>query len=327
MPKVSVIIPLYNGKRFIKETLQSVFNQSYQDFEVIVVNDGSTDNPEDELKPYFSKIKYFVQQNSGCPAGAKNRGITESSGEYLAFLDQDDLWEEDKLKRQTEILDNNPNVGLVATNAVLFQDETKKQIGIFWRKAKKFLGPQEARKKLIDYNFILSSSTVMVRRDALDENRYFDERFKMMDDHELWYHIAKRWSFALISKPLIHYRLSNQNLTKNKYISFKDFVLFYEMRSQDKKLTKKEHQFVLRQKAMFNFHLANNCMASNNFEEAKEKYQELKKEGKYIGKYIVKIKTIEYLSRISPKMAGLALRINRYLVERGRSGLHINITV
>lgn len=323
MPKVSVIIPLYNGKRFIKETLKSVFNQSYKDFETVVVNDGSTDDPEDELKPYFSKIKYFVQQNSGCPAGAKNRGIIESSGEYLAFLDQDDLWMKDKLKRQVEILDNNPNVGLVVTNAIIFQDETKKKIGIFWRKAKKILGPQEVRKKLIKKNFLLSSSAVMVRRDALDEDRYFDERFKIMDDHELWYHIAKKWSFALIPEPLINYRLSSQNLTKNKYKGLKDLILFYEMMSEDKTLTKKEYRFVLRQKALFNFRLANNCLASNNFREAKERYQELKKEGQFSGK----IKMIESLSRISPKTAGLALRIKRTLSERGRFGPGMNLTV
>jgi glycosyltransferase involved in cell wall biosynthesis len=323
MTKVSVIIPLYNGKKFIKETLRSVFNQTYKDFEVVIVNDGSTDNPESEIKPYLSKIKYVIQPNSGCPAGAKNRGIAESSGEYLAFLDQDDLWLKDKLAEQAKILDNYPEIGLVTTNAIVFQDKTKKRVGILWKKAKKILSPKEAKSKLLKENFLLTSSAVMIRRKVLNTDKYFDDRLKLVDDYELWYRIAKKWSLALISKPLIYYRLYSQNLTKNKYKWLSDLIFFFNLIAQEKTLTKKERQFVLRKKAMFNFHLANSCMATNNFSEAEKVYQRLLKEGRYINK----IKKIESLNRISPKIAGLMLKIKITFSERGRSGPKLDLII
>lgn len=323
MPKVSVIIPLYNGKKFIKNTLNRVFNQSYKDFEVIVVNDGSTDNPENILKKYLPKIKYIVQPNSGCPAGAKNRGIRESAGEYLAFLDQDDLWMEDKLKIQVEVLDKYQSCGLVATNAIVFKDETKKKIGIYWKKAKRLLTSREARAKLSKENFIISSSAVMVRSSVFNKGDYFDERLKLADDYELWYRIAKKWSFALILKPLLYYRNNSQSLSKNKNKLFKDLIFINKIFSKDKNLTKEERKYALEQIALFNFRLANNCMTLDNYAEAKQIYRRLKKQQRFCRK----IKIIESLNNISPKMAGVALKMNRTILEQGRTGPNLNITV
>lgn len=323
MPKISVIIPLYNGKKFIKETLNSVFRQTYKDFEVVVINDGSTDNPEGELKSYLPRIKYIQQKNSGCPAGAKNRGIAESSGEYLAFLDQDDIWLRDKLSQQSKILDENPEIGLVATNAIVFQDETKKRVGILWKKARKFLSPRIAKRKLIKENFFLTSSAVMVRRSVFNTNKFFDDRLKLVDDYELWFRIAKKWSIALINRPLIRYRLYGQNLTKNKYKWLKDLVFFFDMISRDKTLSERERQSASKKKTMFNFHLANTCMITNQYSEAKKIYQQLKREKQYISK----IKKIEFLNRISPKIAGLVLKFKVVLSEKGRSGPKLNLTI
>ena len=97
-PKVSVVIPTYNSSQFIVETLESVFAQTYKDYEIIVVDDGSTDNTKEVLQPYTSRIKYIYKENGG-PASARNVGIKSAQGEYIAFLDSDDRWLPEKLEK------------------------------------------------------------------------------------------------------------------------------------------------------------------------------------------------------------------------------------
>ena len=116
MPKVSVIIPAYNASDYIAAAINSVLRQTFKDYEIIVVNDGSTDNTVDVLKPFMSRIRYIYQDNKG-EKGAKNTGIKLAEGEYIALLDSDDLWMEDKLERQVPILDESgPEVGIIHTD-------------------------------------------------------------------------------------------------------------------------------------------------------------------------------------------------------------------
>ena len=112
MPKVSVIIPAYNCAHYICHAVDSVLAQTFPDFELVVVDDGSTDNTRELLKQYGSQIKYIYQQNKDMTA-ARNTGINHSSGEYIAFLDSDDIWLANKLERQIVLLDQAPEVGLV----------------------------------------------------------------------------------------------------------------------------------------------------------------------------------------------------------------------
>ena len=111
-PSVSVIIPVYNRKDFIAEAIESVLAQTYTDFEIIVVDDGSPEDMKDVLGLYLQKIKYVYQENKGL-AAARNTGIRNSSGKYVAFLDDDDLFERRKLEKQTEILETHPELGFV----------------------------------------------------------------------------------------------------------------------------------------------------------------------------------------------------------------------
>ena len=111
-PLVSVIIPTYNSSQYIKEAIDSVLAQTYKNFEIIVIDDGSTDNTKEVLAPYLSVIKYIYKNNGG-PASARNRGIKEANGEFVAFLDADDVWKPDRLARGVDILDQRPEVGLI----------------------------------------------------------------------------------------------------------------------------------------------------------------------------------------------------------------------
>jgi glycosyltransferase involved in cell wall biosynthesis len=115
MPQVSVIIPAYNAMAFLPETLESVLNQTFTDFEVLIINDGSPDDIVEwasEIKD--SRVKLISQENQGI-SGARNTGMWSSQGEYLAFLDADDIWEAKKLEKQVEYLEKHPDVGLVSS--------------------------------------------------------------------------------------------------------------------------------------------------------------------------------------------------------------------
>jgi glycosyltransferase involved in cell wall biosynthesis len=110
--KVSVIIPLYNGEKYINQAIESVLEQTYTNYEIIVVDDGSTDNSKQILSPYFDKIKYIYQKNQGV-AAARNKGLEIATGDYIAFLDQDDYWLENKLERQINCFQSLPQISII----------------------------------------------------------------------------------------------------------------------------------------------------------------------------------------------------------------------
>src|SRR5712672_3063531 len=117
MPKVSIIIPAYNQARFLGVAIESALRQTFSDLEVIVIDDGSTDQTRQVAAGFGDRIRYIHQDNTGLP-GARNRGIRESSGEYLCFLDSDDFYHPDKLQRQVELLDADPEIGFVYCDIV-----------------------------------------------------------------------------------------------------------------------------------------------------------------------------------------------------------------
>jgi len=120
-PLVSVVIPVYNSAEYIVETIKSALAQHYKPFEVIVVDDGSTDNTKDLLEPYLHRISYLYKENGG-PASARNTGVNNAKGEYIAFLDADDLWMPEKLARQMDVFNQDKSIGLVHTQYLNFEN-------------------------------------------------------------------------------------------------------------------------------------------------------------------------------------------------------------
>ena len=120
-PEVSIILPTYNAEKTIISTIESVFHQTYTDYELIVIDDGSTDKTRMVLQPYSDRIKYIYKKNGG-PSSARNLGINESVGKYIAFIDSDDVWQENKLEKQIKYFreDNKNEVGLVFTDRSSF---------------------------------------------------------------------------------------------------------------------------------------------------------------------------------------------------------------
>lgn len=209
VPEVSIIIPVFNASKFIDQTLQSVFTQTFRDYEILAIDDGSTDDSLKKLKSYEPLIKVFSIPNSG-PAAARNVGLKYACGKYIAFLDSDDLWLENKLEEQVNYLDKHDDVGLLFSEALMFMDKNGQhsiltQFGYT-------VEPTFA--KLVYGNFI-PTLTVMIRRECVNNVGFFNASLKGTEDHEYWLRIVSRYKMAGISRPLALYRIHNNNLIGN----------------------------------------------------------------------------------------------------------------
>jgi glycosyltransferase involved in cell wall biosynthesis len=182
---VSVVIPTFNSADYLVQAIQSVLAQTYQDFEIIVVDDASTDHTEEAIRPFADRITYLRQERGG-PSVARNRAIIQAKGELIAFLDADDLWRPTKLARQFDYLNQHPKACLVYTDFTRgscpgSNDESRLQV-FKARDTNTFLA-------LLEENFI-ATPTVMVRRSALAHSGLFDPKLRGSEDLDLWLRLA-----------------------------------------------------------------------------------------------------------------------------------------
>ena len=209
MPKVSVIIPTYNREEFIVETINSVLNQTYKDFEIIVVDDGSTDKTKQKLEPFKSKIKLIEQKNSE-RAVARNNGVKNSSGEYTAFLDSDDIWTEDKLEKQVELLDSRPDAVLTYGQCLRINEQGEK-IKSAKRQLEGFSG--EVFENLLMRNFI-ASPTPMIKRKYFEKTTGFQTKYIPYEDWEFWLRFSLIGKFYFLEQPFAYYRIHKSQSVK-----------------------------------------------------------------------------------------------------------------
>lgn len=201
MPVISVIIPTYNHEKYISEAIQSALDQTYKDLEIIVVDDGSTDKTRELVKTKWPMVKYIYQNNQGISA-ARNKGIRESTGDHVAFLDADDFWYKDKLALQVKQIEQNDKIGLITCGRKVIgetgEEEYIPEINNLER--------TDILKKLAISNIIGGGSTVLVRRSCFDKVGYFDEELKVSEDCEMWFRICKEYEYRSITAPLVGYR-------------------------------------------------------------------------------------------------------------------------
>ncbi len=223
MTKVSVIIPAYNAMTYFPKTIESVLQQTFTDFEVIIVNDGSSDGIEEWVNTITdNRVKLISQKNQGA-ATARNTGIAHAKGEYIAFLDSDDLWEPSKLEKQVYCLENNPDIGLVYAwiSSIDANGNSRGKIyanhieGNVWE-------------KLIEENIVRSCSAAMLRRECFEKLGVFDTNLKFAEDWEMWIRIATSYSFAVIKEPLVCYRHHPNNKSRNYIKTIDNFRLIIE---------------------------------------------------------------------------------------------------
>jgi glycosyltransferase involved in cell wall biosynthesis len=205
--KVSVIIPTYNRAEYICETLESVFTQTYPDFEVIIVDDGSTDHTKDVLKPYLNRVQYIYKNNGG-PASARNTGIRASTGKYIAFLDSDDLWMPDKLQVQADFLEAHPEYAMVFSGYEFIGERKVKHL----KKPRVFYDCTVDA--LLEGNKI-ATLTVMVRKEVFDVVGKFDEdpQIIALEDYSFWLRVAPKYKIAYVDRPLAKYRIHPSNIS------------------------------------------------------------------------------------------------------------------
>jgi glycosyltransferase involved in cell wall biosynthesis len=210
MPKVTVVIPAYNAMRYLPETMETALAQTFTDFEVLVVNDGSTDHTAEWVSQVTDpRVRIVSQENKGL-AGARNTGIAHAKGEYIAYLDADDLWEPTKLEKQVRCLDENPEVGLVYTWTALADQDGKSTGRVISSHAE-----GNVWQELIEFNMVCCGSTPLIRRSCFDVVGLFSPDVSPSDDWDMWLRIANKFSFGVVKEALIRYRQHPSNSSKN----------------------------------------------------------------------------------------------------------------
>lgn len=210
MALISVIVPVYNAKKTIQETLESVLNQTFSDFELIIINDGSQDSTLEIVKGIPDpRLKVFSYPNSGL-AASRNRGICHSTSEYISFIDADDLWTPDKLEDQLKALQGNPQAAVAYSWTDVIDESSQ-----FVRTGSHLTVNGEVYPNLLVANVLENGSNPLIRKQALTEVGGFDESLAAAEDWDMWLRLARRYQFVAVPSPQILYRASAGSMSTN----------------------------------------------------------------------------------------------------------------
>jgi glycosyltransferase involved in cell wall biosynthesis len=211
-PKVSVVIPTFNeaDSGYLAQAIQSVVDSTFRDFEVIVIDDGSTDETGAVVDRFSDGVRYHRQENRGT-AAARNTGVKLARGEYIALLDDDDLFLPHRLERQVPVLDRNPQVALVYGQAIRFHEATGEEE--VWP-----IGEAIAEGRIFDrlfYHNMIPALTVLARRSVIENLGGFNESLRCTDDWELWLRICSDHEVRAIPEPLARFRWHAGNTSRD----------------------------------------------------------------------------------------------------------------
>lgn len=227
MAEISVIIPAYNAERTISETIQSVRQQTFQDFELIVINDGSIDRTQEIVESIEDeRVKIFYYENGGVCA-ARDRGICHAMGEFIAFLDADDLWTPDKLELQLAALKQHPEAG-VAYSWTSFMDVNERGEASSFHPSDPYAFEGNVYEKLLVQDFIHSGSNTLIRRQAIASVGGFDPTCAGCADWDYWLRLAALWSFVVVPKHQILYRRTPGSMSSNIEVMKKEAAIAME---------------------------------------------------------------------------------------------------
>lgn len=223
-PKVSVIIPTYNRASYLKEAIESVLAQTYKDFELIIVDDGSTDNTEEVVRSFDDeRIIYKKKQREGHPGKTRNVGLDLARGEYIAFLDDDDLWLPEKLEEQIKALEQY-HFRVCYTIYSIFGKADKRDI---------HTPPKQIAKSgflfldLIKFGSFVATPTICIKKEVFEKVGKFAEveELRSGQDYEMWLRIAEKFYFFCIPKPLVLVRF-HTNTVSETFISKRHFAIY-----------------------------------------------------------------------------------------------------
>ena len=195
--KISVIIPTYNRKKTLARAIQSVINQSLSPYEILVIDDGSNDGTQEWVKENFQNIKYIHQNNHGV-SSARNIGIENAYGDWVAFLDSDDEWLPNKLFEQVKSIQSNPKIKFFHTNEIWIRNGVRVNQ---MKKHKKYGG--HIFEKCLDICRV-SPSSVLIQKEVFDNIGVFDESLRVCEDYDLWLRITSKYPVVFLDVPLIY---------------------------------------------------------------------------------------------------------------------------
>ena len=278
MPQISVIIPAYNVSSYIGETLESVFAQTFTDYEVVIVNDGSPDTEQLErvLAPYLDRIRYFKQENRGAGA-ARNTGLREAQAEFIAFLDGDDLWLPNYLDQQMKFVRERA-CDLVCADGVVFNDssnDAKTYMEALMADAPPtgevtFLNLLSAEQSMI-------TSGVVARRESIFKVGLFDESLRNAQDFDLWLRLARDGArLAFQRKVLLRYRSRGDSLSGNAINIHRRELRVYDKIEQSYELTAAEREKIFpvieNRRSFLEFELGKLFLAEGDFAGARDSF-------------------------------------------------------
>jgi glycosyltransferase involved in cell wall biosynthesis len=223
MPKVSVVIPAHNSSKFLAETIRSVLYQSFRDFEIIIIDDGSTDDTAKVASGF--PVRYFWQENRGVSA-ARNKGIELSQGEYIAFLDSDDMWLPQKLELQLAAIENAPLAGVVYSDLYYYDNTTCTTTGTFLQKRRRPPPRGKVLGEFIEY-FFGHPSTLLVRKNVFAQVGMFDETLHNCEDDDMLFRMASYCEFEVVPVPLVMYRMHDSGQKSREQETVTHYYILY----------------------------------------------------------------------------------------------------
>ena len=231
VPKVSVIIPTYNRAHLVGRAIRSVLNQTYQDFEIIVVDDGSTDNTEEVVKSFIDpRIRYIRHEKNKGAAAARNTGIKAAKGKFIAFQDSDDEWLPEKLQKQMKVFENAPpRVGVVYTDMWRLRGGERR----YWHSPA--IRPEDGivYKQALDRVMGIGIQTAVIKRECFAKIGMLDEQLPRFIDLELFVRLSKCYYFYHINEPLVNYYDTGKSISSNTTALVTAYELLFEKYSYD----------------------------------------------------------------------------------------------
>lgn len=230
-PLVSVIIPAYNHENYIEDCLYSVLNQTYKNIEIIVINDGSTDETEKKIMKVIdgdkNRIHYISQDNQGV-CRTLNRGLNIVSGKYIAFLASDDMWLPNRLEKQLRYLEENKHVGFVFSDSkFIFNSEVSDlKFSDYKPILKKLFSESHSNRNIYNdllYENFISAITILIRKEAIDKVGKFDANIDF-EDYDMWLRLSKEYDAGYIPDVLALYRMHGNNISNDSILMFRGTV-------------------------------------------------------------------------------------------------------
>ena len=300
MPLISVVVPTYNRAHVVSDSINSIFAQTFQNLEVIVVDDGSTDQTRSVLAPYLEKITYIRTENKGL-AAARNTGMRHASGEYIAWLDSDDMWMPDKLMIQIAYMMSNPGVVMTSTDFSAFNDQgviekshIRSYYGVIDKTPNGFAGIY-SRRDVFDISALLKSGagdnvmanvysghihdslvrgscihppTVLIRRSATQEIGDVDESEPNGMDYDYFIRLSRLGKIAYIDMPLLYYRYSDDQMSSDKHlidIKFSILRIIQKIQKDDPGYVERNSRFYRQRLALCHAGVAAAAAESNSY--------------------------------------------------------------